>query len=163
MTWDGTDFLTLWEWMELIHLYGVDPHPSVTAQHAISMKTTPEGCLQRLRNSSPIFIARWEKKNGRKWVPPKADPKEDEWDKYVADFVSKHKLDEPRTKRAYQLLDRCKKIRRYYSNKHGSAMQKAEGEGDKAKLERYGQIPKRIFDRALVPGLKRLLPRTRKG
>ncbi|MFQ5495867.1 MAG: hypothetical protein ACE5EX_10855, partial [Phycisphaerae bacterium] len=117
---------------------------------------------------SGLMRARYLKKHGEAPWLVKADDKPDEWDLYVKAFMKKHKLDEARVARAQALLTRAKKLRDHYRRKQGLAEKKAaraSGDGPTAaaeKKEKYETLVQRVFDRVLVRGLEKLIPREKR-
>ncbi|MGB2985746.1 MAG: hypothetical protein WBE26_07660 [Phycisphaerae bacterium] len=157
--WDGTKLITYDEYSELIYIYGLRPDRVIVERMANAEGITVEEYLEQIDKTSEYMRAEYLKAHGEApWLVKKTDVP-DEWDIYVAEFIKKHKLDEPRTKRANELLERAKKLRDYHLHKNRSKIRKAEQAGDTAKVARYDAITQRIFERLLVRGLHKLIPR----
>jgi len=163
MYWDGAELLTETEYNKLVYLDGVDPDPVVVARQAKWMKITNEEYLEKVERSRPIMRARWEKENGPYVDLIKADGKEDAWDRYAAEFIKTNKLDAKRRDKAMEILEKSKKIRDFHARKNQAKIRKAEKENDERKLKAYESIKTRIFERVLVRGLQKLLPRTKRS
>lgn len=158
--WDATRLIPLEEYRELMHIYSLRPDRVIIERMANAEGITVEEYLDRIDKTSEYMRAEYLKAHGEApWLVKKTD-EPDEWDIYVAEFIKKHKLDEPRTKRANQLLERAKKLRDYHLHKNRSKIRKAEQAGDTAKVARFEEITQRIFERLLVRGLHKLIPRT---
>ena len=158
--WDGQQTLTTDEYYDLIYLYGLRPDPYILECWARSAHRTVEEELAIMDEAIAERRERYFREHGDKpWLMTKAPGEKDEWDLYVEAFIKKHEFDEPRVKRAHDLLDQAKKLRDHYRRKNKGDQRKAEEEGDTAKLERIAAIEERIFNRVLKRGLEKLLPR----
>lgn len=136
-----------------------DAEWSVTSHGNIDLVTAEEQ-LALWDKITEQWRAKYLKDHGEApWLLSKTE-EPDEWDLYVAEFIKKHKLDEPRIKRANELLERSKKLRDYHKRKNRSKIEKAKREGDEEKQAKYEAITRRIFDKVLVRGLNKLLPDT---
>jgi len=156
MSWDGTRVLSSQELTELMYVYGVQPDPAFLEEWAEASEMSVEEFTHwqnevtekvreeyfREHGESPWLLTRWKER--------------DEWDVFVEKFVEEHQLDEPRAKKAGDILERCKRLRDYYKRKNIREIREAERAGNAAKLARYEAITQRIFETVLVPGLKRL-------
>jgi len=156
--WGGTHIIEENEYEEMVYLYGVEPVPLIVEALARESNQTLDECREwfeiareRYRQAhvqrtgeAPWLVERWKER--------------DEWDVYVEKFITEHKLDELRAKRANELLERCKRLRDFYRRKNIREIREAQREGDAEKLAHYEKLTTRIFETVLVPGLKRLVP-----
>lgn len=160
--WDGTSLLSDDGFKELLHLYGLRPDHRIMERMAQLIGEPVEEYEKRLDLSTEIVRARYFKKHGEApWLLTKTD-EPDEWDEYVAKFIAKHKLDEARVERAQEVLKRSKVIRDQHLRKNRKAIKKAAASGDKERSAMYEKMTKRIFDRILVRGLNRLIPKEKR-
>lgn len=157
--WDGTRLLTADEYNELVYIYGVRPDPRITEHLAELVKMTVEEYSAWVDATAEWQRDKYYKKHGEApWLALES-PEKDEWDLYVEDFIKRHKLDEPRVKSAEALLKRAKGIRDAHIRRNLGEIRRAQRRGDQEKLAVHEAYKKRVFDRILVRGLERLIPR----
>ncbi len=160
--WDGTRLITGEEYDELIYIYGLRPDPYIAEKLAEAMGMTVEEHLAQMDKTMEQWRAKYLEKHGEApWLAKKTE-EPDPWDLYVTEFIKKHKLDEPRIKRANELLKNAKKLRDYRQHKNRSEIAKARRARDEEKLAHYEQISERIFQKVLVYRLEKLVPREQK-
>lgn len=159
-SWDGTGLINyIDEFYELLFIYGLRPGPIITERQASLEHKTVEELLADWDKTMEQWRGRYLKEHGEDpWLVKKSEAP-DEWDLYVAKFIKKHEFDEPRIKRANELLGRAKKLRDYHKRKNRSETRKAKEAGDTEKVARYEAVTERIFKRVLVRGLNKLIPR----
>ncbi len=156
--WDGTRLITGDEYDELLFVDGLRPDPYILEKLAEAMGMTVEEYLARMDRTMEQWRARYLEEHGEApWLAKKTN-EPDPWDLYVAEFIKKHKLDEPRIKQANDILKKAKKLRDYHERKNRSEIAKAQRARDEEKLAHYEQISERIFQKVLVHGLEKLVP-----
>ena len=156
--WSGTELLSLEEYQELVYIYGVLPDPRILELRAENRGQTVEELIAYMQKSSAWMRREYYAEHGEApWLSMKSTEK-DEWDVYVEKFIKEHKLNEPRVKRAAEILKRAKQLRDAYTRKNITEIRKAERRNDKNKLALFDAHTERVFDRVLVRGLERLIP-----
>jgi len=157
--WTGVELIPVQEYFDLVNLDGVLPDPRILELEAKSLHQTLEEYLRFLERRSVQEREAYRKKYGEEpWLVKKSPKEKDEWDVYVDKFLTEHKLPEPGVKRANEVRDQAKKLRDAYRRKKAEELRKAKADIDSRKVAEYEGREKRIFDRVLVRGLKRLLP-----
>jgi hypothetical protein len=162
--WGGTELLTLDEYNELVYLHGVGADPEMLRRHAESSKMSVERYMEGMEIQIRSMRAGYFAEHGeRPWLDDVVLLKpgeKDEWDVYVEEFITKHKLTGDAANRAKDILERSKKLRDARLRKYAPKIREAKREGDKKKLEYFEAITKRIFDEILVRSLNRLVPKS---
>ena len=148
--------------MRMLWLYEVDMCDEVLAYHdRFSRRTPEEPYLDRLQRSREQIHQLYLKKHGELPVIAKLSDEPDEWNVYVAEFIKKHQLDEHLQEIARKLLKQAKRLRDLNRKRTRTALRKARSENNTVNVDRLEQneMEKRIFDRLLVRGLLKLLPK----
>jgi len=158
-TWTGAELIPLSEYFDLVELYGVLPDPRIVEIKAKLIKKTVDEYVEIIQRGIARRREEYRKQYGEEpWLVQKSPKEKDEWDVYVEKFLTQHKLPDPAVKRANEIRDQSKKLRDAYRSKKAEELRKAKADIDSRKVAEYEGSEKRIFDRVLVRGLKRLLP-----
>ncbi len=156
--WTGAGLIPVEEYFELMNLYGILPDPKIQESMAKAMRMTMEEYRQHGQRRSAEERAAYKKKYGTEpWLVKKSPKEKDEWDIYVEEFLTKHKLPAPGVQRANEVRDQSKKLRDAYRRKNESKIRDAKKEGDPRKIAECEGIEKRIFDNVLVRELYKLV------
>ncbi|HNQ24550.1 MAG TPA: hypothetical protein PKK06_15820 [Phycisphaerae bacterium] len=183
-TWDGTQFITPDEAVELVYGWGVDFGPLWVRDIAREMKITEEEYREKVRQGREEYrrVNGLPAGYGEFVAGQPGQAAEDEWERYTREFVERHKLEGERKDRAYEMLRQCQARRAWYLYKHRDDFQRLEGpaaagaspakdDGSprpeaterQEKLRRLRQPIQLIFDRQLKPGVHTLLPKAERS
>lgn len=156
--WSETGLISVDDYYELLRLYGVRPDRRILEFNVEGMGITVEEYLAQLDQITAQARDSYYAKHGEApWLSVKSTEK-DEWDLYVEEFIKEHKFDEPRVKRAKEILKRAKQLRDVYKRKNITEIRKAQRYGDRKKLAMFEAHTEAVFDKVLVSGLKKLVP-----
>jgi len=163
MKWDGTQLITHQEAFDLINLWGIDPDPRFVEATCALSGMTQEQYFERLNEGRARVRAEYEQKHGASFVAPLGKmlkvEGEDPWDRYVREFIEKHKLTGKDVERAHGLRDRCKGLRDWYLYRHQEEWEAAKNKQDAKRLAALERPVQYIFERKLKVGLRKLLPK----
>lgn len=160
MYWDGVELITKEEFDELIYLYGLPLDPRKVENDARYLRLTKEEFLEQLDKTRELRRKQYAEKHGQEFHALIKLTEEDDWDRYVREFVAKYSLQGSRKDAAYSLLDRCKRVRERYRRQLSPAG--SDASVNDAKKNRLSLIEQRIFERQLKRHLVSLLPDDRK-
>lgn len=156
MYWSGTEKLTKDEFEEMLYGYNMPIDPSIVAYEMRFRNISREEYDQQFEASRQIWFSRYKIKHGTPFqiMDLQQSTQTDEWDAYVVRFIEKHALKDMVEKQANDLLKKAKTLRDVYRRKYLKRLkQSAQATSSKNPFE---TMKKRIFERMLVRGLKRL-------
>lgn len=161
--WTGADLVPAVEYWDLVNLFEVLPDEPIIEMTAEAQKQTVEQHLEFLRRRRDEERERYRRDYGDEpWVIKETSSERDDWDLYVEKFLASKKLPEVAVKQVIAIRDRAKKLRDASVRKNAAKLREAQAANDDEKIARLEGMVNRIFDRALVEQLDRLI-RDHKG
>ena len=156
--WNGFELTDSAEFWEAVYLYDMLPDRRILDVEAKLAGLPYDEFVASHRLHGERLRREYERKHGEEpWLAKKPGKEKDEWDIYVEEFLTKHKLPAPGVQRANEIRDQSKNLRDAYRRKNESKLREAKKEGDPRKIAEYEGIEKRIFDNVLVRELNKLV------